>query len=89
MILDGDPLSENGELFRIGHGATWKGQGRVEALNHISKSSEANHGRGVHAAINRLLLSPGWQCKYLPVVATLAWPSVLCTRLIGAPRSSA
>lgn len=34
-------------------------------------------------------LSSGLAWRYLPVVATEAWPKVACTRWIGAPRSRA
>ncbi len=34
-------------------------------------------------------LSFGRACLYLPVVCTLVWSRVACTRLIGAPRSRA
>lgn len=37
----------------------------------------------------RLLLSSGRACRYFPVVAMSAWPSVSRTSVIGAPRSSA
>ena len=44
---------------------------------------------GFYSARYRLLLSFGRACRYRPVVATLLWPSVACTRWIGAPRSRA
>ena len=53
------------------------------------RNGEPKPRAGPYSGRYRAELSFGRACRYRPVVATVAWPSVACTSETSAPRSSA